>query len=337
MGRAALIYATKFMVKIREGDLDPTMALMERSILPALGGTGFAEPFVVARRRRMDRLDPEKAEESLSDLARRMVEVSQVREPDLERDLNSLKHGLLHGVHSHAHGMIHHHKKRKRPEAYELLRRKLYAEENRDTVAGVQLDIYTFHSSDASLGADGADLTGAKTNLPFMMRTLTAELEGMLFLEPKAIKYTVFQKTSHGEGRHALQTFVSVPTGKRGEDPRDVKARIRSLVDSLAQRSGAEGAVALKSLADGASKGLGWNPNGIPQHRGDDAGLESEREAREIKGYPDTYELVTFWKSERERDAAKAWLEEALPNAVGRIEAGYGGFASSPGELAFHS
>jgi heme-degrading monooxygenase HmoA len=65
--------------------------------------------------------------------------------------------------------------------------------------------------------------------------------------------------------------------------------------------------------------------------------LESEREAREIKGYPDTYELVTFWRSESERDAAKAWLEEALPNAVGRIEAGYGGFASSPGELAFHS
>ncbi|MGH3088331.1 MAG: hypothetical protein ACRDSJ_13540 [Rubrobacteraceae bacterium] len=188
MSRAALIYATKFMVKVGEGDLDRTMDRMERSILPALGGAGFAEPFVVARRRRMDRLDPEKAEESLSDLARRMVEVPQVREPDLERDLDSLKHGLMHGVHGYAHGMIHHRKKRKRPEAYELLRREMYKAKNRERVAGVQLDIYAFHSSDASLGADGMDMMGAKTNLTFALETLNRELEGLLFLEPKAIK-----------------------------------------------------------------------------------------------------------------------------------------------------
>ncbi len=334
MGRAALIYATKFMVKIREGDLDRTMAIMERSILPDLGGVGFAEPFVVARKRRMDRLDPEKAEESLSDLARRMVEVSQVREPDLERDLNSLKHGLLHGVHSHAHGMIHHHKKRKRPEAYELLRREMYKAKNRERVAGVQLDIYAFHSSDASLGADDADLTGTKSNLPFSLKTLNRELECLLFLEPKAIKYMVFQKTSHGEGRHALQTFVSVPTGKGHEDPRDVKARIRSLIGDLTERFGPGGVLALRSLAEGVSEGSRWTPKGTAQHRGDDAGLESEREALAIKGYPDAYELVTLWKSEDERDAAEAWLEEVLPDVAGDVEAGYGGFASSPGELA---
>ncbi len=337
MSRAALIYATKFMVKIRAEDLARTVDRMERSILPTFGGVGFAEPFVVARKRLMDRLDPEKAEESLSALARRMVEVSQVREPDLERDLNSLKHGLLHGVHSHAHGMIHHHKKSKRPEAYELLRREMYKAKNRERVAGVQLDIHAFHSSDASLGADGADLTGAKTNLPFALKTLNRELEGLLFLEPKAIKYTVFQKTPHGEGRHALQTFVSVPTGKGREDPRDVKARVRSLIGDLTERFGPGGVLALRSLAEGVSEGSRWTPKGASQHRGDDAGLESEREARAIKGYPDAYELVTLWKSEGERDAAEAWLQEALPDVAGDVEAGYGGFASSPGELALHS
>lgn len=282
----------------------------------------------------MDRLDSEKAEESLSALARRMVEVSQVREPGLEGDLNSLKHGLLHGVHSHAHGMIHHHKKSKRPEAYELLRREMYKAKNRERVAGVQLDIYAFHSSDASLGADDADLTGAKTNLPFMMRTLKAELEGMLFLETQAIKYTVFQRTPRDEGWHALQTYVSVPSGKMGDDPRDVKARIRSLVDSLTERFGPGGVLALRSLAEGVSEGSRWTPKGASQHRGDDAALESEREARAIKGYPDAYELVTLWKSEDERDAAEAWLEKVLPDVIGDVEAGYGGFASSSGELA---
>jgi len=337
MSSAALIYATKFMVKVREEDLDRTTASMENSVLPALGGAGFAEAFIVARKRRMERLDREKAEESLSDLSRRMVEVSQVRDPDLAGDLNSLQYGLVHGVHSSAHGMIHHHKKNKRPEAYELLRRRMYGEENLERVAGVQLDCYAFHSSDASLGADGMDITGTKTNLPFALRTLEKELEGLLFLEPKAIKYTVFQKPVFGGSRYALQTFVSVPTGKRGPDPRGAKARIRSMIEDLTERFGPGGVLALKSLAEGVSKGSRWTPKGTGQHRGDDAGLESVREAREIKGYPDTYELVTFWKSESERDAAKAWLEEALPETLGDIEAGYGGFASSPGELAFHS
>jgi hypothetical protein len=259
-----------------------------------------------------------------------MVEVSQARDPKLAGDLNALKHGLLHGVHSHAHGMIHHHKKSKRPEAYELLRREMYKAKNRESVDGVQLDCYAFHSSDASLGVDDVDLTGTKTNIPFVLGTLKKELEGTLFLEPEAIKYTVFQRTP-GEGQYALHTFVAATSGKRGADPRDVKARIRSLIEDLAERAGAEGALALKSLREGASKGSRWHPDGIGQHRGDEPGLESEKE---IMGYPDIYELLTLWRSEAEREAAKARTEEMLPGVLADVEAGYGGFASSFAELS---
>lgn len=331
VSRVALIYATKFMVKVREEDLDRTMDSMERSILPTLEESGFAEPLVVARKRRMDKLDREKAEESLSDLVRRMVEVSQVRDRTLEGDLNSLKHGLMHGVRGHAHGMIHHHKKRKRPEAYELLRREMYKAKNRESVSGVQLDIYALHSSDASTRADDMDLTGTKTNVPSMLRTLKSELEGMLFLEPKAIKYMVFQRSASGDGRCALQTFVAATSGKRGADPRDMKARIRLLIEDLTKNFGAASVLALNSLRDGVSEGSRSHPDGIGQHRGDEPGLES---GRDITGSPEVYELVTLWRSEDEREAAKARTEEMLPGILEDVEAGYGGFASSLAEVA---
>lgn len=337
MNGAALMYATKFVAKVSEGDLDRIMDSIERSILSTLGGAGFVEPLVVARRRRMDRPNREKAEESLSNLAHRMVEEARVYDPhdsELEGDLASLKYGLIHGVHGHAHGMIHHHKKNKRPEEFAMLRQEMNDEENRDTVDGLQLDIYAFHSGDASLAADDVDLTGTKTNLPFALSTLNRELEGSLFLEPEAIKYTVFQRTPLGEGRYALQTFVAATSGKRGADPRDVKARIRSLVEDLAEESGADGVLALKSLREGASKGSRWHPDDISQHRGDEPGLESEKE---IMGFPDVYELLTLWGSEDEREAAKARTEEMLPGVLDGVEAGYGGFASGFAELASHA
>lgn len=332
-----MIYATKFMVKVREDNLARTMASMEDSILPRFGEVGFAKPFVVARRRPMEKLDREKAGAAVSALRERLAENAPPDDPSYAGDLKSLEFGLVRGVTGYAHGMIHHHKKNKRPEEYEMLRREMRAGENRERVAGIQLDCYASHSSDASVGADDLDPTGTKTNLPFMLRTMSEELKGLLFLKPEAIKYMVFQKSPFGEGRHALQTFVSVPSGKRGDDPRDVKARIRTLIENLTERSGSEGLLALKSLAEGAGKGSRWHPNGTSQHRGDEPDLDEGSGARSVKGYPDVYELVTLWKSENQRDAARAWLEEALPSATGHIEEGYGGFASSPGELALRA
>lgn len=258
-----MIYATKFIFKVREEDVEKTESLLKSSVLPELVERGYAEPVVIGRSRRIDRSDRRKAKAALEELSRKMLEVAQVYEPNREGDLASLRYGLMHGVNSHAHGMIHHHKKNKRPREYELLRRELYKESNREIVRGVQLDIYVSHS-------------GRDPSLPSILKILEEKLGSLLFLKPKAIEYTVFQRSLSDESGYALQTFVAVSNGKRGDDPRDVKAHVRSLIEDLAEEPRMNGFLALKSLREGVSEGSRWHPNGIGQHRGDESGLEAE-------------------------------------------------------------
>ncbi|WP_119066698.1 hypothetical protein [Rubrobacter indicoceani] len=306
------IYATKFVLEIRRRDAGEVESVLKGAVLPELAGRGYVEPVCVAAGKSLERLDRIEAERALSELAEKMLAVAQVRDRELKGDLAGLRSALIHGVTGHAHGMIHHHRKNKRPREYALLERELRRERNREIVPGVQLDLYASHS--------GGDLQPALT-------LLEEKLEKWLFLRPYSIEHMVFQRFLSDKGTHALQTFVAVPGDRRGKDPRDVKASLRALVEGLLERDGASGVMSLKSSGEGSRRGFRWYPSGIPQHRGDKS---SPRDM--TRGLPDIYELVTLWSSETERDKASERLERKLSDLTNDVEEGYGGFAGKFGE-----
>ncbi len=53
------VHAVKFMVKVREEHAEDANGVLRDCVVPVFGRSGFGEVLIVARRRQLDKLDPE--------------------------------------------------------------------------------------------------------------------------------------------------------------------------------------------------------------------------------------------------------------------------------------
>ena len=313
-------YAIKFMVYIREEHLKEAVSLLHDSVAPVLRTAGFGEIIVLARRRELEKLDPEGPGVVDSPVLKRLLQDAPTDDPDYVSDLRSLHRNLAGGVHSATHAMSHHHKKKRRPTEYEALRRELYAEENRLRVAGCQLDCYAFYEGEAELKADTLDNRNSTMNTPHSARVFIRELKRLLFLRLEGTHHTVVHRALSevpaDTGLHAAQALVPVLPSRTEE----AEIRLRHLLQGgLASRTGFAGSLALRSRSRGFTGAFGWRPRGLWQHRGDES-RPDDGDAAECLDLRETsvpYELVTLWRTAVDARAAVEWLVEAVPEALG--------------------
>lgn len=296
------------MLEVSEKNLDPVTELIYEYVLPEMSERGYIEPLCVAAARKLDKLDRAKAKKSLAKLSEKMVAVSQIRDESLAGDLARLSFDLIEGITGYAHGMVHYGRKNRRSREYELLRRESLRERNREITAGFQIHIYARHS-------------GGTPVAPAILAFTEAGLQGRLFAIPKAIEYVVFQKSLDIAGGFVLRAVVAMPGGRRAEDPRETKARMRSLTETLIQRRGASVALSLKSFREGYVRETRTRPKGIARHLG-----YAPETGENVRGIPDIYELVTLWKSVEDREAASEWMKEQLAELTCNIEDEYSRF-----------
>ncbi len=336
------VHAVKFMVRVREEHTEGALGVFRDSVAPILRGSGFCEVLVVARRRQIEKLDPEGPGVVDSPVLKRLLECAPAHDPRYVDDLRSLHRDLAVGVNSAVHAMSHHNKRGRRPAEYEALRRELYAEENRLRVAGCQLDCYALYGSETDLKADTLDLKGKEMPVPHSARFLTDALDGLLFLRLEGVYQTVVQRALPGpppvgEGLHVTQALVDALP--RGENPGE---RTRCLVDGLASQPGFAGSLVLRSRSVGFSRALGWRPRGLRQHRGDEPDPDEGDARKSLVPYQasSAYELLTLWLEEADSQAGVRFLVgsvrglferpnpgEGVGNEAGRILSGLGELA----------
>lgn len=314
------VHAVKFMLKVREEHMEEAVGVLHDSVAPVLKRSGFGEVLVLARRRQLEKLDPEGPGVVDSPVLKRLLENAPPDDLRYVNDLRSLHRNLAGGVSSAVHAMSHHNKKERRPAEYEVLRRELYAEENRLRVAGRQLDCYAFYGSEADLKADTLDLKGKKMLVPHSAWFLTNALDGLLFLRLEGFYQTVVQQALPGpppvgEGLHAAQALVTVLLrggGNAGE-------QIQRLVNDLASRPSFAGSLALRSRPMGFSGGFGWSPSGLRQHRGDEPDPDEGGTRKPLVLYQasSTYELLTLWLTEADAQAGARLLARLVPESLG--------------------
>lgn len=308
------VHAVKFMVKVRQEHMEEAVGILQNSVAPALKKSGFREVLVITRHRQLEKLDPEGPGVVGSPTLARLLENAPSDAPGYARDLRALHQGLVRGVNSFAHAMAQHHKKKRRPEEYEALRRELYAEENRLRVAGYQLDCYALYKSEADLKADTLNLEGKKMFVPDSARFLAEQLEGLLFLRLEGFHQTVVQRALPGpppvgEGLHVAQALAPV---------------LLRCVRELTSWPGFAGCVVLRCRPQGFSGNFGWSPSGLRQHRGDEpdpdhGGLrELPTDLHQVSS---PYELVMLWLTETDALAGVERLAGSAPEALGDPQA----------------
>jgi hypothetical protein len=337
-------HAVKFMVKVKEEHVEEAVGVLRDSVMPAFVRSGIDEVLVVARRRQLDKLDPEGPGVVDSPVLKRLLESTPPDDPRYVSDLRSLHRDLAGGVHSATHAMSHHHKKERRPAEYEELRRELYSEENRLRVAGCQLDCYALYGSEEDLKTDTLDQRGKRMLVPHSARSLTERLDGLLFLRLEGFHQMVVERElpeppRAGKGPHVAQALVPVLLHGVG----DAGARIRSLLSGVASQPGFAGSLALRSRSDGFSGSLGWSPHGLPQHRGDEPEPDGwgNRRPTNLREISVPYELVTLWSSGADARAGVEYLARSVSEALvgatpeegNGADAGSGHVRSGLGEL----
>ena len=318
-------YVTKFMVKVREKDLGETLSVLRDSVAPEFRKSGFGEMLVVGRRRKLEKLDSEGPGIVDSPVLARLIGNAPSDNPKYAGDLHVLHRTLVGGVSGYVHAMMYHHKKKRYPEEYEMLRREIYSEENHLRITGAQLDCYAFHESEADLRADTVGLDGRNLYPPHSARFLSRELDGLLVLGLQGIHYTVTAgELPKGEkpgskDLYAVQTLTPILFARH----QAIVDYIRILADGSASRSVLAGAVFLKSRGSGFDRGLGWSPRGLTQHQGDETRFEDNNVStttgprRYFRDSTVPHELVTLWRTWERREPGVGWLAKAAPEALG--------------------
>ena len=110
-------HSVKFMAKVREEHVEEAVGVLRDCVVPVFIRSGFDEVPVVARRRQLDKLDPEGPGVVDSPVLKRLLESTPPDDPRYVNDLRSLHRDLAGGVHSATHAMSHHHKKKGGPQS----------------------------------------------------------------------------------------------------------------------------------------------------------------------------------------------------------------------------
>jgi hypothetical protein len=309
------------MLKVSEEHLEEAMSVLQDSVVPVLRESGFGEILVLARRRQLEKLDPQGLGVVDSPVLRRLLERAPPDDPGYASDLRELHRNLTGGISGVPHAMSHHNKKERRPEEYEAMRRELYAEENRLRVAGYQLDCYALYKGEADLKADTLDLEGKKMLVPHSARFLAEELDGLLFLRLQGYYQTVIQRALPGSppvGEGLYATVALIPVLLRGAG--DAGERIRRFIGGLASRPGFAGSLVLRSRPAGFSGGFGWSPIGLKQHRGDEPDPDDETVSRKPLALHElsyACELLTLWLTEDNALAGAGLLAGSVSESLG--------------------
>ena len=343
------VYAVKFMVKVGEGEFARALSVLRNDAAPVLGRSGFRELAIVARRRELEKLDPEGPGLADSPALRGLIERARPHEAGRRQIIEKLESRPGgHRAGSYAHALKLHHTRRNRPEEFERLRRarieqdrrlteKVLDERNLVRVAGHQLDLYALYDGEADMKADTFDPDNRRTSVPYSGAFLAEQLRPLLFLGLAGIQHTVvdrlflkniLKKHARG-GLFASQVRVSVLPGRLEE----AEARMRaSLLPGLASPAGAVGVLALKSRMTGFSGGLGWDPGSLSEHGG---GPPDPRAPRNLhpREVPVPYEVLTLWTSERDLLAGAEWQATKVPGELAGLLGGAGPPHGEHGEL----
>ncbi|MDP9437657.1 MAG: hypothetical protein M3P49_02775 [Actinomycetota bacterium] len=325
------VHAIKLMMKVGEEHLQEALSALRVSVAPVLKGSGFREVLVLARRQKLERIDPEGAGIVDSSVLRDLVRNARPHEAGREQILRKLRSrpgGHRPGGVGHAYMLRN--KAKNDPAAYGRIREdrlaedrrlgeKLLDERNMVRVAGRQLDCYALYGSEADMKADTMDLENRRMSVPHSAGFLAGELDGLLFLGMVGIFHTVVDRLfveevsrNHRGPLLVAQTRMAVLPEHLGEAEWRLRA---SLLPRLASPVGAVGAIALRSRREGFSGALGWSPQSLSEHGGGappDAALQP-------RWAPIPHEIVTFWRTEPDLFEGVEWLAEHVPETLGDL------------------
>ncbi len=323
------MHAIKFMIKFGKDHLREAIAVLTDPVIPALKSSGFSEVLVLARRRQLEKLNPNGPGIKESRILRRLAEEAPPHEAAHEYVLRRLPSQLGGDVPTgFAHAMLLHNLKTKSPAEYQRRRaarlaeqrrlsEKLLAEENRLRVAGYQLDCYAIYGSEADLKADTLDLENRKMAVPHSAAFLAEEIDHLLFVKLTGIYHTVVHRALPRERTGSLfaaQTQAPILQSRTEEAGMRIR---RALIPTLSSRPGFVGALALGSRGEGFSGDSTWTPLSLPEHRGDAPRpyYPAGRTLDAIATVP--YEVVTLWWTEADLLAGMEQVDRSIPEALG--------------------
>ncbi|MDP9488166.1 MAG: hypothetical protein M3Q49_20655 [Actinomycetota bacterium] len=326
------IHAIKFVMKVGEEHLQEAISTLQTSVAPVLKESGFREVLVLARRRELEKIDPDGPGIADSSVLRDLVRNARPHEAGREqilRKLTSRPGGHRPGSVGGAYQLRN--MAKNNPAAYDRLlanrlaeeRRlveKLLDERNMLRVVGRELDCYALYGSEADLKDDTLDLENRRMGVPHSASLLAGELEGVLFLGMTGVFHTIVHRLSleevsrnhRGSPLLVAQTRMAVLP----EHLREAESRIRaSLLPRLASPIGAVGALALRSRREGFSGGRVWYPQSLFEHDGG----PPPGTALQPRWAPIPHEIVTFWRTEPDLIAGVEWLAEHVPEMLGDL------------------
>lgn len=136
------VHVVKFIAKVEEERVEDMVPLFQSSIAPVLRRSCFGEVLLLARRRELEKLDPEGPGIAGSQTLRSLVREARPHEAGLEqvlRRLESRPGGHILG--GFAYAMRLHNMKEKNPAEYRRLRESHLAETRRGGPPDIKLDV----------------------------------------------------------------------------------------------------------------------------------------------------------------------------------------------------
>lgn len=327
-------HAVKFMIRVREEDLDETKDILRVSVVPSLRDIGLGELLVLVRRRQLEKLKPPEPDVMRSSVLKQLLKNAPPDEPGYARDLRRMHLVLSQGGPENLDSAYAYHRlKKKYPAEYEMLREEHFDDANQLRVPACQIDLYGLWKTEIhrkadmfdmnSTGQDGwsteftrvFDMKYTKTNRPHSAEIIAGKLDHLLFLDLSGIYYTVVSRapwTKDGKsGTRALRTRIPILLRSLQDAGDDI---LSTLIPVLDGKEGFKGALVLRSRGKGFIGEFGWSPSGSSEHSGD---LSTAPRSNTTEGLSESlrkatveHECVSLWKTEAAMKAGGEHLVE---------------------------
>ncbi len=259
-------YAIKFIIKVREEDLDEAMASLRDSVVPSLREMGLRELLVLTRRRQLEKIEPQGPGVMRSPVLERLLKSAPTDDSGYVRDLRRMHRVLSQGGPESLDSAYAYHRLKKYPAEYGMLREEHFDEANLLKVAGCQIDCYGLWKTEAHRKADMFDMNSTaydgwsteftdvfdmkdtKMNRPHSADIIAGKLQQLLFLDLSGIYYTVVSRAPWPKdgtsGTHALRTRIPILLSSLQEAEDDIRSALIPVFDG---QEGFEGALMLRS------------------------------------------------------------------------------------------
>lgn len=327
-------HAIKFMIKVREEDLEEAMDVLRGSVVPSLREIGLRKLLVLAWRRQLEKLEPHGSDIMRSPVLKRLLENAPPDDPGYARDLQRMHLVLSQGGPENLDSAYAYHRlKKKYPAEYEMLREEHFDDANQLKVTGCQIDCYGLWKTENHRKADMVDMNSTaysgwfteftevfdmkhtRMNRPHSAEIIAGKLGHLLFLDLSGTYYTVVSRAPWPKdgkiGTHALQTRIPILLRGLEDAEDDLQSALIPVLDG---QEGFEGALVLRSRRKGFIGELGWSPSGSSEHSGE---LSSVPKNNTTEGLSESlrkatveHECVSLWETEAAMKAGGEYLAE---------------------------